>query len=75
MLIYIHIVYKKGGSIMEKAYNLNEVAILLGIKVRTVRSWISEGKIKGQKLKGTNRWFVMESEIRRVRGEEEANEN
>ena len=60
---------------MEKAYNLNEVAILLGIKVRTVRSWISEGKIKGQKLKGTNRWFVMESEIRRVRGEEEANEN
>lgn len=59
---------------MEKAYNLNEVALLLGVKVRTVRSWINEGKIHGRKINGTNRWIVMESEIKRVRGEEDVND-
>lgn len=60
---------------MENAYNLNQVASLLGVRVRTVRSWIHAGKLKGKKLEGTSRWIVMESEIRRVRGEEEANED
>lgn len=60
---------------MEQAYNLNQVASLLGIKVRTVRCWIKTGKIHGRKLSGTNRWIVMESEIKRVRGEEREDEN
>lgn len=55
---------------MEKGYNLIETAELLGIKVRTVRKWVADGKIKARKIEGTNRWIVMESEIRRLRGEE-----
>lgn len=53
---------------MENGYNLSEVAKLLGIKVRTVRQWVREGKIKATKITGTNRWVVMESEIKRLRG-------
>lgn len=51
---------------MEKGYNLNEVASLLGIKVRTVRHWIKEGKIVADKIPGTNRWIVLESEVKRL---------
>lgn len=55
---------------MEKGYNLIETAELLGIKVRTVRKWVADGKIHARKIEGTNRWIVMESEIKRLRGEE-----
>lgn len=53
---------------MEKNYNLKEVASLLGIKIRTVREWIKTGKLKAQKYAVSNRWFVTESEIKRVKG-------
>lgn len=55
---------------MEKGYNLNEVASLLGIKPRTVRKWIYDDVIQAQKIVGTGRWVVMESEIKRLRGEQ-----
>jgi len=51
---------------MEKAYSLNEVAQLLGIAVRTVRYWVHTGKINARKITGTNRWIVMESEVKRL---------
>ena len=51
---------------MEKGYNLLEVADLLGIRVRTVRQWIKDGKIHANKIPGSRRWIVMESEIRRL---------
>lgn len=51
---------------IEKCYNLNEVAELLGIKVRTARSWVISGKIIGRKITGTNRWIVSESELLRL---------
>ena len=54
---------------MERGYNLIETASLLGIKVRTVREWIRNGKLNAQKLANSNRWVVLESEIKRVRGE------
>ena len=54
---------------MEKGYNLNQVSELLGIQVRTVRAWIRNGKLNAKKIEGTNRWIVMESEIKRLRGE------
>lgn len=54
---------------MEKGYNLNDTAMMLGIKVRTARVWVRNGKIKANKIAGTNRWIVMESEIRRLQGE------
>lgn len=54
---------------MEKGYNILEVAELLGIKARTVRDWIKRGKIHAQKLSGSRRWVILESEIRRLRNE------
>jgi predicted site-specific integrase-resolvase len=54
---------------MERGYNLNETAQMLGIKVRTARSWARTGKIEAKKIAGTNRWIVMESEIKRLQGE------
>ena len=55
---------------MEKAYNSVEAASLLGIKYRTMRKYLQEGIVKGRKIEGTRRWIIMESEIRRLRGEE-----
>ncbi len=53
---------------MEKGYSLNEVANLLGVQVRTVRSWVKAGKVKARKIDGTRRWIVMESEVKRLQG-------
>lgn len=55
---------------MEKGYNVIETAELLGIKIRTVREWIHNGKIKAQKLGDSRRWVILESEIRRLRNED-----
>lgn len=55
---------------IERGYNLNEVAELLGLKVRTVRQWVKDGKVKATKIADSRRWIVTESEIRRLRGEE-----
>lgn len=52
----------------EKCYNIIKTAELLGIKVRTVRQWIRDGKINAFKYDVSNRWFIPESEITRLRG-------
>lgn len=51
---------------IEKGYNVNEAAALLGMRPRTVRKWIKSGLIQAQKIAGTNRWLIIESEIRRL---------
>lgn len=51
---------------IEKGYGLAEAASLLGIKVRTARMWIKQGKLKANKIAGSNRWIVFESEIKRL---------
>ena len=51
---------------IEKGYSLTDVADLLGIRVRTVRQWVHDGKIKARKIAGTNRWVVLESEVKRL---------
>lgn len=51
---------------IERGYNLNEVAELLGLKVRTVRQWVKDGKVKATKIADSRRWIVTESEIRRL---------
>lgn len=56
---------------MEKGFNTIEAAELLGIKYRTLRKYLQDGTVKGRKIAGTNRWIIMESEIRRLRGEDE----
>lgn len=53
---------------MEKSYTLQEVAAILGLKVRTMRQWVHDGKLKAVKPEGGKQWLVMESEIRRVQG-------
>lgn len=55
---------------MENAYDVRETARLLGIKVNTVRAWIYRGKIHANKLAGSQKWIVTESEIKRLRGEQ-----
>ena len=55
---------------MERGYNLIQTAELLGLKVRTVRQWVKDGKVKATKIADSRRWIVTESEIRRMRGEE-----
>lgn len=54
------------NSEIEKGYSLIETANLLGIKTRTARLWLSQGKIKANKIAGSNRWIVFESEIKRL---------
>lgn len=55
---------------VERYYNLNEASVLLGIKIRTARAWIHEGKMHAVKYPNGRPWYVPESEIRRLRGEE-----
>ena len=52
----------------ERGYNLKDVADLLGLKVRTVRQWVHDGKIQATKIPNSRRWIVMESEIKRLQG-------
>ena len=53
---------------MEKGYSLIETAEFLGIKVRTARQWVHDGKIQATKIPNSRRWIVMESEIKRLQG-------
>lgn len=52
----------------ENRYSLRQASNLLGIKVRTIREWIRNGKIKAQKYEVSNRWFICQSEIDRIVG-------
>lgn len=54
---------------MRQFYTIREASQLLGIKVRTVRSWISKGKIKAAKFPGSRRWVIPDTEIVRLRGQ------
>ena len=57
---------------IEKSYTIKEVALLLGVKVRTIREWIKTGKIHAIKYGKTKKsaWYILEHEIERIqRGE------
>lgn len=56
----------------ERYYSLRETAMMLGIKVRTAREWVRTGKLKATKYDCSNRWFVAESEIRRLKHGDES---
>lgn len=56
---------------IEKGYTLQEVANLLGLKVRTMRQWVHDGKMKATKIPGTKRWIVLETEVRRLQNGDE----
>lgn len=50
---------------MENGYGIIEAAVRLGMKARTVREWIRNGKIKAHK-NTSGKWVIMENEIRRI---------
>ena len=52
---------------MEKGYSVIQTAELLGVQARTIREWIRTGVIHAQKIEGSRRWVILESEIKRVR--------
>ena len=51
---------------VERHYNLSEASVLLGIKMRTAREWVHNGKIRAVKYGSGRQWYVPESEIRRI---------
>ncbi len=50
----------------EKHYSLRDTALILGVKVRTVREWLKKGQLKAIKYDGGRMWFVSQSEIDRL---------
>ena len=63
----------KGGEKMSKMYSLRNAADILGIKVRTAREWVHSGKMNASKYPNSQRWYVTEEEINRIRGENDDN--
>lgn len=59
-----------GKAIIERKFGIVEAAKLLGIKPRTVREWIRNGKLKAQKPNGSYKWLISESEIDRLNSKE-----
>jgi excisionase family DNA binding protein len=53
---------------MAQMYSLRSAAELLGIKTRTARLWVHNGKLKAMKYPGSERWYVTQEEIERIRG-------
>lgn len=60
---------------MDKMYNTYEAAQMLGLKVRTVREWIAQGKIKATHYMGGERWYISSAEIKRIAEGESPNGN
>lgn len=51
---------------MEKYYDLNETADILGVKVRTLRMWLKDGFLIARKYEGKRKWYVSQREIERL---------
>lgn len=60
-------IFRKEQNMSERYYSLKDAAQILGIKIRTARQWVHDGKMKAVKYQGMNRWYVLESEIRRLK--------
>lgn len=54
---------------MKQFYSIREASVLIGKKVRTIRGWISQGKIKAAKFPSSKRWIIPDDEIKRLKGE------
>lgn len=39
-------------------YSVREISDILNVKVRTVRSWITDGKLRARKDKKTRKWKI-----------------
>lgn len=47
-------------------YNIRDAARLCGVKVRTMRQWIREGRIRAEKQKNGWWWQIPGTEIARI---------
>ena len=47
----------------QKYFTLNDTAKILGIKPRTLRAWVRNGKMPSHKYPGTNRYYFTKEEI------------
>ena len=56
--------YLNGGAGM-KMYKMREAAAIFGIKVRTLRQWVRDGKVKAERDGNDWYWLISESEIKR----------
>ena len=48
----------------KEAYRVEDIALLLGISVYTIRKWLREGKIKARKI--GKLWLVPRAEIEKL---------
>ena len=48
---------------MKKSYSIRETALMLDVKVRTVRDWISKGKLNAHKGQNGRYWRIFEDDI------------
>lgn len=53
---------------MDQFYSLRQAAAMLGIKTRTARAWVHDGKLSAIKYPGSDRWYVSAQEIEKIRG-------
>lgn len=60
---------------MNNYYTIRQASGLLGIKVRTVREWIRNGKLTGEKHPISHHWCIPQTEIERLRGGKSADDN
>lgn len=51
---------------MEKAYKVSDAAKILGIKVRTMRQWIHDGKVSAFKYEQGKNLYITEKEMKRL---------
>lgn len=58
---------------MEKHFDLPKAAVILGVKVRTLREWVKSGYVVAKKYDGKKKWYIAESEIERIQKNMENN--
>ncbi len=60
--------FRKDTTESQKPYTPDEFAKLTGKHVITIRRWLNDGTLKGNKVGRS--WFIPRSELRRIQGEE-----
>ena len=53
---------------IEQSYTIIQAAKLLSVSVRTLRQWISDGKVNAYKFEFGRNWYIRESELKRLMG-------
>ncbi len=57
----------KPMSVKREVYSPEEVAVILGMSLATIRRWLRKGKLRGTKIGGV--WIISKTEIERILGD------